>query len=253
MILAVDGVGFSYNGRSVLKTVNFTVDRGEVVSILGNNGAGKSTLLKCLNRILNPHKGTVLIENDALSRLSRLEIARRVGYVAQKYEGSRFTVMDAVLLGRKPHIKWETTFRDMEIVQRALKNLGLTEYAMRYLDELSGGELQKVVIARAPAQEPRVLLLDEPTSNLDLKNQLEVLSTIRKAAHEQNIAVLIVMHDLNLALLFSDKFLLLQNGTTFACGGMEVMSPENIASVYGVPVALEKLNGVPVIIPLLPG
>ncbi|SDE82221.1 ABC transporter ATP-binding protein [Sporomusa acidovorans] len=249
MILVVDGVEFSYNGRPVLKTVSFTVARGEVVSILGNNGAGKSTLLKCMNRILNPHKGAVLIESDALSRLSRLEIARRVGYVAQKYESSRFTVMDAVLLGRKPHIKWEAKLRDMEIVQRALKNLGLTEYAMRYLDELSGGELQKVVIARALAQEPRVLLLDEPTSNLDLKNQLEVLSTVRKTAHEQNIAVLVVLHDLNLALRFSDKFLLLQDGTTFACGGVEVMSPENIASVYGVPVAVEKLGGVPVVIP----
>ncbi|OAT81321.1 ABC transporter ATP-binding protein [Desulfotomaculum copahuensis] len=250
MILTVDGVEFSYNGHPVLRGINFAVARGEVVSILGNNGAGKSTLLKCLNKILKPQRGSVLIEDDALYRLNRLQIAQRVGYVAQKYESTRFTVFDAVLLGRKPHIKWEATAKDLEIVRRVLKQLGLEAFSLRYLDELSGGELQKVVIARALAQEPRVLLLDEPTSNLDLKNQLEVLKTVRKAAHEQNIAAVVVMHDLNLALRFSDKFLLLKNKTTFACGGMEIITPENIAGVYGVPVAVEKMGAVPVIVPL---
>jgi len=121
---------------------------------------------------------------------------------------------------------------------------------LRSLDELSGGELQKVVIARALAQEPRVLLLDEPTSNLDLKNQFEVLTTVKSAAKAQNIAVVVVMHDLNLALRFSDTFLLLKNKTIFACGGMEVMTPENIAGVYGIPVAVERLGNTPVIVPL---
>jgi len=250
MILSVDGVEFSYHSRPILKAVKFAVAGGEVLSILGNNGAGKSTLLKCLNRILKPQKGAVFIAGEALTRLSRLEIARRVGYVAQKYESSRFTVFDAVLLGRKPHIKWSVAAGDLEIVRRVLKNLGLEEFSLRYLDELSGGELQKVIIARALVQEPRVLLLDEPTSNLDLKNQLEVLHTVKKAAREQNIAAVVVMHDLNLALRFSDKFLLLKNRTTFACGGLEVMTPENIAAVYGVPVAVERMGAVPVIVPL---
>ncbi|MBF7084333.1 ABC transporter ATP-binding protein [Desulfallas sp. Bu1-1] len=250
MILSVDGVEFSYNSRPVLRDIKFEVNRGEFFAILGNNGAGKSTLLKCLNTILKPQTGTILIEKENLFVLSRREVARRLGYVAQRYESTRFTVFDAVLLGRKPHIKWGTTARDLEIVRNVLGILGLDEFSLRYLDELSGGELQKVVIARALAQEPRVLLLDEPTSNLDLKNQFEVLKTVKRAVREQNIAAVVVMHDLNLALRFADKFLLLKNRTIFACGGMEVMTPENIAGVYGVPVAVERLANIPVIVPL---
>lgn len=250
MILSVDGVEFSYNSRPVLKNIEFEVNRGELFSILGNNGAGKTTLLKCLNKILRPQRGTILVEEKDLAALGRREVARRLGYVAQRHESARFTVFDAVLLGRKPHIKWGPTARDLEIVRNVLEALGMEELSLRYLDELSGGELQKVVIARALAQEPRVLLLDEPTSNLDLKNQLEVLKIVKRAARERNIAVVVVMHDLNLALRFADKFLLLKNGTIFACGGMEVVTPENIAGVYGVRVAVERLADIPVIVPL---
>lgn len=250
MILSVDRVEFSYSSRPVLKDIKFEVNRGEFFSILGNNGAGKSTLLKCLNRILKPQTGTILIEKEDLFALSPREVARRLGYVAQRYESTRFTVFDAVLLGRKPHIKWGITAGDLEIVRNVLGILGLEKFSLRYLDELSGGELQKVVIARALAQEPRVLLLDEPTSNLDLKNQFEVLKTVKSAVREQNIAAVVVMHDLNLALRFADKFLLLKNRTVFACGGMEIMTPENIAGVYGVPVAVERLANIPVVVPL---
>ncbi|MEW5920205.1 MAG: ABC transporter ATP-binding protein [Bacillota bacterium] len=250
MILSVDKVKFSYKSRPVLREINFKVNRGELFSILGNNGAGKSTLLKCLNKILKPQGGTILIEKEELLALSRREVARRLGYVAQRYESARITVFDAVLLGRKPHIKWDVGVRDLEVVRNVLEVLGLEEFSLRYLDELSGGELQKVVIARALAQEPRVLLLDEPTSNLDLKNQFEVLRIVKKAASERNIAVVVVMHDLNLVLRFADKFLLLKNGTIFACGGMEIMTPENIAAVYEVRVAVERLADTPVVVPL---
>jgi len=250
MILSVDGVEFSYNSRPVLRDVRFAVNRGELFSILGNNGAGKSTLLRCLNRIIRPRAGSILIEKEDLFALTRREVARRVGYVAQRHESARVTVFDAVLLGRKPHIKWDATARDLEIVRSVLAVLGLEEFSLRYLDELSGGELQKVIMARALAQEPQVLLLDEPTSNLDLKNQYEVLRIVKRAARERNIAVVVVMHDLNLALRFADKFLLLKNGTIFACGGRDVMTPENIAGVYGVPVAVERMADVPVVVPL---
>jgi iron complex transport system ATP-binding protein len=250
MILSVDGVEFSYSSRPVLRDIKFEANRGEFFSILGNNGVGKSTLLKCMNGILKPRRGTVFIEKKNILRLSRSEVAQRMGYVAQRCETARFTVFDAVLLGRKPFVKWDVSARDLEIVHRVLGMLGLEEFALRYLDELSGGELQKVVIARALAQQPRVLLLDEPTSNLDLKNQLEVLHIVKRSVREQNIAAVVVMHDLNLALRFSDKFLLLKERTIFACGGMEIMTPENITSVYGVPVIMEKLRDVPVVVPL---
>jgi len=172
-----------------------------------------------------------------------------MAYVSQHYESNRQTVFDAVLLGRKPYIKWEATASDLALVHGILAKTGLGEFALRYLDELSGGELQKVVIARALAQEPEVLLLDEPTSNLDLRNQLEVLKTIRNAAKEKNIAVIAVMHDLNLALRFSDKFLLLQNTKVFVAGGPEVMTAENITQAYGVSVSVERVQNQTVVIP----
>lgn len=185
MILAVNGVEFSYSSRIILDKVGFSVQKGEFLSILGNNGAGKSTLLKTLNRILLPQKGSILLDNQEVSKLSRLAIALKMAYVSQHYESNRQTVFDAVLLGRKPHIKWEAAASDLALVQGVLAKTGLEEYALRYLDELSGGELQKVIIARALAQEPEVLLLDEPTSNLDLRNQIEVLRTIQTAAKEK--------------------------------------------------------------------
>ena len=250
MILSVDRLEFGYHSRIVLKDISFALQKGEVFSILGVNGSGKSTLLKCLNKILKPVQGVIMLDNTDLSSLSRTDIACKIGYVTQKYESSRVTVYDAVLLGRKPYIKWGVSEQDLQITDRVLRMLGLESYALRYLNELSGGELQKVVIARAFAQEAQVLLLDEPTSNLDLKNQLEVLQIVRKAAQEQNIAAVVVMHDLNLALRFSDKFLLLKDKMVFAYGGREVITPENILSVYGVEVAVESIHNVPVVIPL---
>lgn len=250
MILVVDEVEFAYGSRPILKDIKFRVERGEVLAILGNNGAGKSTLLKCLNRILKPRRGTILLEDQNLSRLSSLEVAQRLGYVAQRHQVTRFTVFDAVLLGRRPHVKWGLARQDLEVVHQVLRLLGLEDYALRYLDELSGGELQKVVIARAFAQEPQALLLDEPTSNLDLKNQLEVLDLVRRAVRKQKIAAIVVLHDLNLALRFADKFLFLKDHTVYACGEKEIMTPENIAAVYGVPVLVEELRGIPVVVPL---
>ncbi|WP_088188935.1 ABC transporter ATP-binding protein [Desulfosporosinus sp. FKA] len=250
MILTVNGIEFRYGSRTILEKVGFSVQRGEFLSILGNNGAGKSTLLKTLNKILLPKKGSILLEGQEVTKLGRLAIALKMAYVAQNFESCRQTVFDAVLLGRKPHIKWEATAADLTLVHGILAKTGLREFAWRYLDELSGGELQKVVIARALAQEPEVLLLDEPTSNLDLKNQMEVLKTIQIAAKEKNIAVIAVMHDLNLALRFSDKFLLLQDTKVFAAGGLEVMTAENIAQAYGVPVTVERIQNQMVVIPM---
>ncbi len=250
-MLSVDGISFAYNCKPVLDGVSFDVARGELCSILGNNGAGKSTLLKCILRILHPQKGTVLIEEEDTSRLNRMEIARRMGYVAQKESGNaRLTVFDAVLMGRRPHINWGAGRKDIEVVQGVMEELELDDLSLRYLDELSGGELQKVVIARALAQEPGIMLLDEPTSNLDLRNQLEVMETVKKAVAERGIAAMMAIHDVNLALRFSHKFMLLKGGTIFACGGTEIITPENMEIVYGVKVEIEMLGDRKVVIPL---
>ncbi len=250
MILSVDGVEFSYNSKKILENVEFKVNRGDVVSILGVNGAGKSTLIKCINKILKPKKGTILIDDYDINKLNNLEIAKKMGYVPQRADGNYMTVFDAVLLGRKPHIKWEISEKDIEITHKFLKLMDLEDYALRYTNELSGGELQKVVIARALVQEPNILLLDEPTNNLDLKNQLESLRIIRDISKSQNIASIIVMHDLNLALRFSDKFIMLKDGKIFAEGGKEVITPENIKEVYGVRAHVDEYRGIPVVVPL---
>jgi len=206
-------------------------------------------LLKCLNHILTPAAGTVLIKGEPTSAFSRNALAQKMGYVEQQRNGSRATVFNAVLLGRKPYIRWDITQNDIAIAAQSLETLGLEEYALRYLDELSGGELQKVVIARALAQEPEILLMDEPTSSLDLKNQIEVVNLIRQISRERGIAAVVAMHDLNLALRFADRFILLKDKTIYAAGGSEMMTPENIEAVYAVPVTIVVHNGSRVVIP----
>lgn len=250
MILTVSGIKFHYPGRPVLEDASFSVEAGEILTILGTNGTGKTTLLKCINQILKPMAGTVWIGEDTASDLSRNELAQRIGYVEQQRSSSRATVFNTVLLGRKPYIRWDISQNDMTIASQALETLGLSDYALRYLDELSGGELQKVILARALAQQPRILLLDEPTSSLDLKNQLEVLKIIHQITRERGIAVVVAMHDLNLALRFADRFILIKDKTIFAAGGPEVITPESIESVYSVPVEITSHNGSRVVIPL---
>jgi iron complex transport system ATP-binding protein len=167
MNLKVRGIEFSYNHHPILDGVSFDIKPGEILGVLGVNGAGKSTLLKCINRILRPRAGSILLDDQDLRKMRSGEIARHFGYVPQKYTEESITVFDAVLLGRKPYIQWSASTNDLLIVEDMLRRLHLENLALRPVDRLSGGEYQKVVIARALAQEPEILLLDEPTSNLD--------------------------------------------------------------------------------------
>jgi len=249
MILSVNGLDFSYPGRDVLKNISFSVCQTDCISILGKNGTGKSTLLKCLDRILKPRKGSVLINGEDITQLTGIRLAREIGYIAQHQHPTHCTVFNAVLLGRMPYFKWDAGPDDLKIVDEILKVTRLLPYAMRYLDELSGGEIQKVIIARALCQQPRVILMDEPTSNLDLKNQVDTTVIIKQIIERQNISVIATMHDINLALRFSNKFIFMKDGQIFAAGGMEIITRENIARVYGVQVDINIWNGLPVIVP----
>jgi iron complex transport system ATP-binding protein len=248
MIVSVDNIYFSYNSKDVLKNLKFEVNRGEVVSILGVNGAGKSTLLKCINRMLKPKRGTILVDNFNLNKLNSEEIAKKMAYVSQSVHSNYITVFDAVLLGRKPHIKWEVSKKDIEITGNILKLMNLEEDALRYTRELSGGELQKVALARALVQEPQILLLDEPTNNLDLKNQMEVMRIIRNISKSQNIASIVVMHDLNLTLRFADKFIMLKDGMIYSKGDSSIINSENINEVYNVNAYVDNYNGIPIVV-----
>ncbi len=242
-MIQIKNISFSYGDSEILKSISFDVPSGECVGILGNNGAGKSTLITCLNKILTPQSGEVYIDGQDVLKMNRLETARRVSYVAQKNELSHMTVFDCVLLGRKPYIKWAAAQEDIDLCDATIEKLGMAEFKLRYINELSGGELQKVMLARALVQQPRLLLLDEPTSNLDPKNQYEMLSMVQKLARERNIGVLIVIHDLSLALRYCSKFLFIKDGAIYRHGDESVINEETIAAVYGITATVTEVNG----------
>ena len=248
-MIQVENLSFSYGSHSILRNVSFFLEQGECVAVLGNNGAGKSTLVSCISRLRRPSSGSVLIDGVPVSQMTRNELAQQVSYVAQKNELAHTTVFDAVLLGRKPHMKWGPSDVDYDVAEHALRAVGMEDCRLRYMEQLSGGEQQKVMLARAIAQEPKLMLLDEPTSSLDPRNQYESMELIRHCAHGHHIAVLVVIHDLNLALRFCDRFLFLKDGAVFASGGREAVTSENIQAVYGMEAAVEQFDGIPMVIP----
>ncbi len=249
MSLQVDNLYFAYGSQDVLRGVSFQAEKGLCTAVLGINGAGKSTVLKCVGRIHQPREGTVRIGGKYLCEMDRSTVAKLIGYVPQSCELGENTVFDAVLLGRKPYINWDITKEDLQIVERVLRTLKLEGFAMRNVRELSGGERQKVSIARALAQQAKVLLFDEPTSNLDLKNQLEVLQMIRDIVREQNLCAVITIHDINLALRFADRILMMKEGGVYDYGDTNVVTSRAIEEVYGVHVSVIDHHGRKMIIP----
>jgi len=254
MKLEVSDVCFSYGSRPALDEVTLKVEEAEVVALVGPNGSGKTTLLKCIDRMLKPKRGAILVDSKDVSKLGSRQIAQLLGYVPQSAANVfPCTVFDAVLIGRRPHLSWGVGQREIKVVAQILKSMGLEKMAMRMFDELSSGERQKVLLARALAQEPEVLLLDEPTSNLDLRCQLEVLGLISDVVEERGIAAVMAMHDLNLASRFSHQVIALREGKIYAAGESEsVLTPQNIKAVYGVEAMVDNNSGRPHIIPLRP-
>jgi len=250
--LEIRGLSFDYNSRPVLKDVKIEVKEGEMVSILGPNGSGKTTLLRCIERMLKP-KGTVLIDEKDVREMKQNELAKLLGYVPQRAVNVLpCSVFDAVMIGRRPYVGWGSGKKDREVVFEILKLMGLADMALRSFDGISGGEMQKVLIAKALAQEPEILLLDEPTSNLDLRHQLDVLKIIGEIVKEEKVSALMAMHDLNLASRFSDRIVLLKEGKVYDVGDPKsVITPESIRSVYGVEAIVEENDdGRPHVIPL---
>lgn len=250
-MLEVKNLSFAYskNGRRILDGVSFYLEQGQFMAILGNNGAGKSTLIKCIDRINPVTAGQVLLNGKSIEAMQRRQLAQSVAYVPQNTQPAHTMVFDAVLLGRKPYIKWGITAEDERIVAETLEMLNLKQLESRYLDELSGGELQKTMLARALVQQPKYLLLDEPTSSLDPNNQHEMLHVIRDIAQEKNIGVAIVIHDLNLAMRHCDRFLFIKDAKVFSFGGVETVTPETIETVYDLRVDIIEHKGIRVIIP----
>ncbi len=248
-MLNVNGLSFRYRGgEPLLKGVSFSIGAGQCAAVLGNNGAGKSTLMKCVGRLLNANAGSVQLNGSELTQLSHREIAKRVAFVAQSAPRTRLTVYDSVLLGRKPYMKWAFSAEDRAIAENAIAQMQLSGLEERFTDELSGGEQQKVMLARALAQQPELLLLDEPTSSLDLQNQHLVLGLVREICERTGIAAMVIIHDLNLALRFCDRFLMLSGGEICFSGDAEVVNRESIARVYGIPAKVVEVGGRRVVI-----
>lgn len=248
-MISIEGISFSYDANApILQNVSAVVAEGKLTAILGNNGAGKSTLLYCLNRILKPKSGIVRFDDVDISTLKRNELARQVALVAQKSDTSNLTVFDFVLLGRRPYMSFMPSDEDLGIVQDILSQLELDALALRSVDYLSGGEFQKVVLARALAQQTSNLLLDEPTNNLDPRNQTEVMQAIRNAVDSRHITAIAVMHDLNLSLRYCDNLIFLKDHRIVASGSGDIVTPELVERIYDIKVDVIEHDGKRVVI-----
>ena len=248
LLLDVQHITFGYSDKQpLLYDVSLHVHKGEMVGLLGPNGSGKTTLLRLVSGLFSPQQGKVLLEGRTLQQWGRRGVAQRIAVVPQELHiPFAFTVEHMVSLGRMPFVKpflGERTAHDQSIVADALQATGVTPFADRIFNELSGGERQRVMIAMALAQEPSLLLLDEPTSHLDIKYQIETLELVQRLNAERGVTVIAAMHDLNLASRYFPRLLLFQRGIIADAGPAEVLEPELLSRVYGVDVRVGILRG----------
>lgn len=246
----IEDLGVSYGDTCIWKNINLTLSEPGLVSILGPNGVGKSTLMYTINKILEPTEGRVLIDGEDVEEMPFKDIAKNVAYVPQS-SGETFamTVMDTVLMGRYPHSGYTVTKEDLEIAADCLMKVHMGDYAMSMFNELSAGQHQRVMVARGLAQEPELLMLDEPTSNLDIYHQISTMRLLRDIAHRRGIIVLVICHDLNVASRFSDRMIMFSQGRIYADGTPEqVITPETIHNVYRVNADVTTVQNRPYVI-----
>jgi iron complex transport system ATP-binding protein len=237
----------------LLEEVNFTVSEPGLVCILGPNGVGKTTLVKCMNRLLRPCSGTVAVDGQDVQQTPLIDLARRMAYVPNSMLSVfSMSVTDAVLLGRHPHSGWMTSDRDLVVTENVMRTMELEALADRNIRELSAGQNQRVMIARGLAQEPEILILDEPTSSLDVRYQMETMAFLRSYASERGIITIVVCHDLNITSAFADRIMMLSGGGVYADGPAgSVITEDNIREVYDVDSRVIDVEGRPHVI-LLP-
>jgi len=242
--LEARGVGFSYYDEPVLHEIDLQLRRGELVGLIGPNGSGKTTLLRVLSGLLRPRQGSVRLDGKELTRFSRRQIAQHIAVVPQGLSTPFiFTAWEMVMLGRTPYVRplVGASSRDREVAEEKMALTGTAELASRPFNELSGGEQQRVIVAMALAQEPEILLLDEPTVHLDINHQVELLELIKSLNREQGLTVLTIIHDLNLAALYFDRLLLLNGGRIVANGRPgEVLREERIRQVFQANVQVQE-------------
>lgn len=256
VILETIGLACGYGDQTVFKEINLSIRTGEVCALIGPNGAGKSTLLHALDRLIQPQRGKVVLEGKPLESLAPREIARTIALAPQRANAAAWplTVGDAVSLGRAPHRGWMASYthEDKQIVRETLRSLDLEPLAERTLSTLSGGEMRRVILARALAQRPRVLLLDEPLTYLDVHYQAELLGRVHRLAHEKGMAVVLTLHDLALVASCADRVALLAEGRLCAWGtAAEVLRHEVLGPIYGQTLEIfpHPQSGLPIVLP----
>ena len=244
-MLQVENIHFRYGTFShpVLRGASLALAPGQIGILLGRNGCGKTTLFKSILGILKPAKGSVRLGGENLLKLSRAKRARKVAYVPQDIRFGALTVFDSVLLGRISYFGLKVTPEDYLAVEKILKDMGLEAYAQRNVEELSGGERQKIAIARAMAQDPALMIFDEPTGNLDIANEHLIMAEAKKLAREKNMAILCSLHDLNQALELGDRFFLMKDGVVKYAGGPEIITEEVIFDIFDIHVKILEVDG----------
>ena len=248
MSVVLENLTFGYTGDvNILENINLKMDEPGLICILGPNGVGKTTIVKCMNKLLKPKSGRVLVNGTDVSTLSLLDIARTIAFVPNSTSTVfSMTVPEAILMGRHPRAGWTTSKRDIELVDAAIDLLGLQEFSDRDIRQLSAGQSQRVLIARGLVQEPDILMLDEPTSNLDVKYQMDVMRFLKAYSRDRGILVIMVCHDLNITADYADRVILMYEKGVFADGTPEeVLTAENIKTVYKVNAEVSIHDGIP--------
>ena len=254
MRMSVRNLVQGYGSKTILDDISFDVDTGEVLALLGPNGSGKSTLIKTICNIMEPRSGQILIDETPIEDIDITDLAKIVSYVPQSTAAATYTtVMDTVLLGRKPYVTWSYRQKDIDYALDAMKAMRIIGYSSRDVSDLSGGQRQRVFLARSLAQCPSFFIFDEPTSALDLKHQMNTMRKMREVVHDKGAGMVIALHDINLAMNYSDKVLMLKNGKIFAYGTPdETITEENIRAVYGVESRIMEAEGRRFILPMSP-
>ena len=249
-MLTCENLTFRYDrsGLPVLNGASLELKQGEIGILLGKNGSGKTTLFKNILGLNKPSGGAIRFDGENLLKMPRRERARRIAYVPQDIRFGALSVFDSILMGRVSYFGLKASPEDYTAVEKILRDMHLESYAQRNVDELSGGERQKIAIARAMAQEPRLMVFDEPTGNLDIANEQLIIEEAKKLAREKNISILSSLHDLNQAMYFGDKFFFLKNGVVKYAGGKEIITEAVIKDIFDIDVTIAEIDNRKVIL-----